>query len=86
MPVIQVKMLVSTVFGGSRLHPGDVIGVMGDVAERWAKRGIAELIAQDITKLSAKQLYSLCKERGIDAEPKLQKADYLELLSAEGGN
>ena len=86
--IVSVIMLVDTTFGGQRLHVGEEVGVAEDVAQRWVNRKIAKLGAvatshDNIEELSARQLYAMCVERGIDTKPKLGKEVYLELLKKE---
>lgn len=38
---------------------------------------------QDLAQMSNKELYALCMEKGIEAEPKRNKDYYLNLLAAE---
>lgn len=88
--IIQVEMLVNTVFGGRRLLIGDKIEVPEVIGQGWAKRGIAALIpgqdqedAIDLGSLTAKQLFDMCVEKGIETEPKLSKEAYIALLKEE---
>ena len=41
-----------------------------------------EVETQDIQNMSTKELYALCKEKGIDAEAKKSKEYYLEKLGS----
>lgn len=87
--IVSVIMLVDTTFGGQRLHVGEEVGVVDDVAQRWVARKIAKLNAEatsqdNIEELSAKQLYAMCIERGIETKPKLEREVYLSLLAKEG--
>lgn len=79
---MNVKMLVDTnYFGLKRIN--EEYEVPEDVARRWEKNGIAEII--QVVKinpedLSAKELYKYCVEQGLEVEPKKQKEYYLEAL------
>lgn len=82
---MKIKMLVQTRFDGSTIKPGDELDVAANVAERWASKGLAEIIEEeksvkDPKGMTAKELYALCKEKGIDVEEKQPKAVYLEAL------
>lgn len=86
---MKVKMLVNTVFGGSRLNEGGEVDVSREVAERWSKRGIAVIIDSnpvddDLNSLTARQLFDKCAEAGLNPEPKQSKDYYISLL--EGKN
>lgn len=89
----DVKFLVDTAYQGPR-RAGEILAVPDDFANRWAKNGIAEIIekpeadaepieavVEDYSKMNAKELYLVCKEKGIEAEPKKSKEYYLEKLA-----
>lgn len=38
---------------------------------------------EDLMKLSSKKLYALCKEKGLEVEPKQSKEYYVEMLTSE---
>lgn len=40
----------------------------------------------DYTEMSAKELYNLCEERGIEAEPKMKQKYYIDLLEEADSN
>lgn len=79
-----VKMKVQTNFQGIKLKAGDEFDAKDAVAQRWAKRGIADIIEsgkeKDPKDMSAKELYKLCVEKGIEVAEKQSKAVYLEAL------
>lgn len=87
--MIKVKFLVDTAYKGPR-HEGDIVDVPSDYAKRWAKNGIATIIEEEkkddvkeksLEEMNAKELYALCKERGVEAEAKMPKKYYLEKLA-----
>lgn len=78
-----VKMKVQTTFEGTVLRIGDEVNVNDTVAQRWAKCGIADTLqkAEKLPKdMSAKELYKLCVDNGIEVAEKQPKAVYLEAL------
>lgn len=79
-----VKMKVQTTFQGEKLVPDVEIDVNDVVANRWAKNGIATIIGKgeekDPKEMTAKQLYKLCLEKGIEVPEKQSKEVYLEAL------
>ena len=88
---MKVRMLVSTAYK-KPLVKGDEVDVPKDFAERWVKNGIAEIIGEaepeteeskevDLKSMSAKDLYALCVEKGIEVEQKQPKAYYIEKLA-----
>ena len=90
MNKVKVEMLVDTAYQGPRKE-GDIISVPEDFAYRWVKNGIARLVEgagndegekvpANYESLSAKKLYELCQERGIEVEAKKSKAYYIEKL------
>lgn len=54
-----------------------------DVQETVEDEVVAEAVegSTDYESMNAKELYALCKEKGIDVEPKKSKEYYLEKLS-----
>ena len=88
----KVKLLVNTAYQGPRKE-GDVVSVPDDFAHRWVKNGIAEYTSEqveeepvkeegtDYSTMSAKELYALCKEKGLDVEAKKSKEYYIEKLT-----
>lgn len=93
----KVKFLTDTAYRGPR-KAGETISVPDDFAKRWAKNGIAKIIidANGVTsplpktpkteegysKMNAKELFTLCKERGLVVEPKKSKEYYIEKLTS----
>lgn len=93
MAKVKVEMLVNTAYQGPR-REGEVISVPEDFAYRWVKNGIAKLVEEsgnvegekvpaNYESMSAKKLYELCQERGIEVEAKKAKAYYIEKLEAD---
>ena len=85
-----VKMKVKTRFLGHSVAPGDEFDVDSKVANRWAEKGIAEIIdggkkEKSPEEMTAKELYALCIEKGFDVEEKQKKEVYLTAL-AEADN
>ena len=97
--VIKVIMLVNTTYGGRRLHIDNEVDVPVEVGQRWAERKIAKLVSDEETQIkidfpenvntenlasyTAKQLYAICVQKGIEAAPRMSKAEYIALLSKE---
>lgn len=79
-----VKMKVQTTFQGEKLMVDSEVEVNEVVATRWAKNGIATIIDEKKEKepkdMSAKELYKLCVDKGIEVAEKQPKAVYLEAL------
>lgn len=79
-----VRIKVQTNFQKEKLFVGDEHEVSDAVAQRWAKCGIAEIIAEEKVKspkeMTAKELYKLCIDKGIEVAEKQPKAVYLEAL------
>lgn len=48
--------------------------------KKTSKKKVEEVEENDYSEMSAKELYNLCEERGIEAEPKMKPAYYIELL------
>lgn len=82
-----VKMKVQTNFQGNKLKVGDEFDAKDAVAQRWAKCGIAEIIdageSKDPKDMSAKELYKLCIEKGLEVAEKQPKPVYLKALGIE---
>ena len=77
---MKVKMLVQTRFQGIALRAGQEYDVKDDVANRWVKNRIAVLSEKEPKDMTAKELYKLCLEKGIEVAEKQSKATYLEAL------
>lgn len=90
----KVRMLINTAYKGPRFA-GEVISVPDDYATRWSKNGIAEVVEEveeteeveaDEPKpyegMTSKELYALCKERGLDVEAKKSAKYYIEALES----
>ena len=85
-----VKLKVKTRFLGHSVKPGDEFDVDSKTANRWSEKGIAEIIddgkkEKTPEEMTAKELYALCLEKGLDVEEKQKKEVYLTAL-AEAGN
>ena len=84
---MKVKMNVQTKFMGEKLLPGDEIEVNDAVAARWSKNRIATIIDEggekDPKDMSAKELFKLCVEKGLEVAEKQPKAVYLKALGIE---
>lgn len=89
---VKAKLLVNTNFKGSFLQKGTETSVEESVAKRWVKNGIAIIV--DAHKLDVENtspyygkkaidLFKLCQERGILAEPKREPEYYIELLNED---
>ena len=91
-----IIMLVTTNFNGLK-EKGKEYEVGSDVAKRWISKGLAapalspEVLEDDsdvnhkYEEMLPKELYLLCKERGIELDLKLQKqkAYLIEMLTKE---
>ena len=94
---MKVKLKTNTCFSGRTLKIGETIEIKDEIAARWFKIGIAEIIEEkpvevetengevDITKLSAKKLYQLCIEEGLEVEKQKPKQYYIDQLKANIG-
>lgn len=83
---MKVKMLVQTRFCGEVLKPGAEIEVNEKVASRWGRAGISVIVEKKekaVTEMTAKELYNLCIEKGIEVAEKQPKAVYLEALGVD---
>lgn len=82
-----VKIKVQTNFQKKKLFVGNEVEVNDAVAHRWAKCGIADIIAEEKAKnpkdMSAKELYKLCIDSGIEVAEKQSKAAYLKALGLD---
>lgn len=81
-----VKMKVQTNFQGTKLNVGDEFDVKDAVAQRWAKCGIADVLGEPAKApkdMSAKELYKLCIDKGIEVAEKQPKAVYLKALGID---
>jgi hypothetical protein len=86
-----VKFLVNTAYKGER-KVGDTIDVDSATAQRWLRNKIAESAELEVAEvpqeapesalssLTAKQLYKMCMDKGIETKPKLAKDVYIALL------
>lgn len=75
-------MLVQTHFNGETLKPGDTPVVPDDVAARWVENHLASALKEEkkLTDMTAKELYKICIDKGLEVEEKQSKAVYLEAL------
>lgn len=84
-------MLRQTNYKGQLLKVGANTDVDSETAIRWVSRGIAshseteeeETYGPVYASMKAKELYELCKERGITAETKQSAKYYIDLLIAD---
>lgn len=92
---MKVKLLVNTAYNGPK-KKGDEFDVPEVIANRWVKNKIAEVIEEDdpvgdpvvepdedvdYASMNAKELYLVCKEKGLEVEAKKSKEYYLEMLA-----
>lgn len=92
---MKVKLLVNTAYNGPK-KKGDEFDVPEAIANRWVKNKIAEVIEEDVpvgdpvvepdedvdyASMNAKELYLVCKEKGLEVEAKKSKEYYLEMLA-----
>ena len=92
---MKIKLLVNTAYNGPK-KKGDEFEVPEAIANRWVKNKIAEVVEEelpvgdpevepveevDYTSMNAKELYLVCKEKGLDVEAKKSKEYYLEKLA-----
>lgn len=80
---MKVKMLVQTRLAGKVLHAGDEIEVNDKIASRWERARISVIIEKKEKKpadMTAKELYKLCIDKGIEVAEKQPKEVYLEAL------
>lgn len=54
-----------------------------DAIEESVDPEVDEEQEKDLMKLSSKRLYTLCKEKGLEVEPKQSKEYYVEMLTSE---
>jgi hypothetical protein len=80
-------MKVSTIWDGRREAGKSYEDIPSDVAERWKKNGIADIVDDEdegpYAGKKAKELYEMCIAAGIETEPRLSKAEYIALLDAK---
>jgi hypothetical protein len=86
MEVYKVKVLMNTHtnYNGFK-KAGESYDVDDEVAKRWKEKGIASYVVEedvDYHKFDARKLYALCKEMGLEVEPKQKKEVYIEALEA----
>ena len=93
---MKVQFLVNTAYKGPRVE-GEIIDVPKAFAERWAKNKIAKILEEEnddkkpepepetevvsYEAMTAKELYELCVEKGIEVEVKQPKKYYIEKLA-----
>lgn len=79
-----VKLLTQTRYKGDTIFPDTEINVDDKTALRWEKSKIASIIkgnsGSPLEQMSAKELYALCLEKGIEVAEKQKKEVYLDLL------
>ena len=90
-----VKLKRATVYKGKKYAIGDIISVGDDLGNRMILAGQAKRSnknefekqkkaknSEDLDKLTVKELEELAKQKGIKLQPKMKKAEIIELIKA----
>ncbi len=90
-----VKLKRAAVYKGKKYAIGDIISVGDDLGNRMILAGQAERSnknefekqkktknSEDLEKLTIKELEELAKQKGIKLQPKMKKAEIIELIRA----
>lgn len=83
----KVRMLVTTNYKGLKEKEKEYV-VDDKVAIRWQNNNIATMVEDteeednelDYSTMKVKQLFALCKERGLEVEPKQDAEVYINAL------
>jgi len=90
-----VKLKRAAVYKGKKYAIGDIISVGDDLGNRMILAGQAERSnisafeeqkkaknSEDLDKLTIKELEEIAKQKGIKLQPKMKKAEIIELIRA----
>ena len=90
-----VKLKRAAVYKGKKYAIGDIISVSDDLGNRMILAGQAERSnesafeeqkkaknSDNLEKLTVKELEELAKQKGIELQPKMKKAEIIELIKA----
>jgi len=90
-----VKLKRTAVYRGKKYAIGDIISVGDDLGNRMILAGQAERSnksafekqkevknSDNLEKLTVKELEELAKQKGIELQPKMKKAEIIELIKA----
>ena len=90
-----VKLKRAAVYKGKKYAIGDIISVGDDLGNRMILAGQAERSnksafeeqkkaknTEDLEKLTVKELEKLAKQKDIELQPKMKKAEIIELIKA----
>jgi len=90
-----VKLKRAAVYKGKKYAIGDIISVGDDLGNRMILAGQAKRSnknefekqkkaknSEDLDKLTVKELEELAKQKGIKLQPKMKKAEIIELIKA----
>lgn len=81
---MKVKMNCTTRYNGSVVLLDSIIEVDEAVAKRWQDRKIADIYEGEdespYAGMSAKKLYDVCVEQGLEVEKKKSAKYYIEIL------
>ena len=90
-----VKLKRAAVYKGKKYAIGDIISVGDDLGNRMILAGQAERSnisafeeqkkaknTEDLDKLTIKELEEIAKQKGIKLQPKMKKAEIIELIRA----
>jgi hypothetical protein len=80
-------MVTDTNYNGFK-KAGEVHSLPAEIEKRWVTNGIAEYVEEekegeqtpDYSKMKVKELYVLCRSRGLDVEPKQPAEFYVSKL------